>query len=197
MVATSTGCESSVVGLKPMWAPQGVTVPHRCNGDARADAPQGTVGHIESDGGLVQQNGQAAVPRFFPRPRGNPGLTGYRGRRAVARGNRRRHGRHLPCRAGHRNREEASRRNRACGQRWKRRAAAAALDGSENWRRGHYAASAAVPRVLVFRAADRPSQLSSPTPAPDVSVAHAGGAADSTTHLSPPLAGALASGVAA
>ena len=76
MVATSTGCESSVVGLKPMWAPQGVTVPHRCNGDARADAPQGTVGHIESDGGLVQQNGQAAVPRFFPRPRGTRDLPG-------------------------------------------------------------------------------------------------------------------------
>ena len=51
--------------LKPTWAPQGVTVPHRCNGGARADAPQGTVGHIGSDGGLIQLNGQAAAARVL------------------------------------------------------------------------------------------------------------------------------------
>ena len=55
--------------LKPTWAPQGATVPHRCNGDALADAPQGTAGHIDSDGGLIQLNGQAAAAEVLFRGR--------------------------------------------------------------------------------------------------------------------------------
>ena len=55
--------------LKPTWAPQGATVPHRRNGDARADAPQGTAGHIDRDGGLIQQNGEAAAARVLFRDR--------------------------------------------------------------------------------------------------------------------------------
>jgi len=47
--------------LKPTWAPEGVTVPHRCNGGVRADAPQGTTGHIASDGGLIKPNGQTVA----------------------------------------------------------------------------------------------------------------------------------------
>ena len=163
--------------LKPTWAPQGATVPHRCNGDARADAPRGTAGHIDSDGGLIQLNGQATAAEVLFRGRAGtreiPEVS-----RPPSRGARLRSGGAgdiSPAVRNSRNRYEASRRNRACGQRRKRCAAAAALDGSANWRRGHCAASAAVPvRPGIQGSPDRPSQLSFPTPAPGVPVVHAG-----------------------
>ena len=109
--------------LKPTWAPQGATVPHRCNGDVRADAPQGTVGYIDSDGGLIQLNGQVAAGRVLFETVLGPGrFPEYRGGPAVARGRRRRRGRHLPRRAGEPQPPgQASRRNRARGQGWKTR----------------------------------------------------------------------------
>ena len=141
--------------LKPTWAPQGATVPHRRNGDARADAPQGTAGHIESDGGLIQLNGQAAAARVLFRDRAGtreiPEVS-----RLPSRGARLKSGGagdiSLPCGTAA-TATKASRRNRARGQRRKRRAAAAALDGSANWRQGPCAASAAAPCVLAYRAA--------------------------------------------
>ena len=104
-----------------------------------------------SDGGLTQLNGQAAdraasFERRCGRPGESPGAS-----RQPSRGARqlRRLGRISPAVTESRIREVASRRNRARGQRRQRRAAAAALDGSANWRHGHHAALAAAPCVLM------------------------------------------------
>ena len=162
--------------LKPTWAPQGVTVPHRCNGEARADAPQGTVGHIESDGGLIQLNGQAAAAQvLFETARGSGRFPEDRGGPAVARGKRRRRGRHLPCRAGQP--QPPDRRRAETGL--------AANVGNDAPQPPHWtAARIGVEGITQHRcgsvrpgyqgSSDRPSQLSSHTPAPGVPVAHAG-----------------------
>ena len=75
--------------------------------------------------------------------------------------------------------ERASRRNRARGQRRKRRAAAAALDGSANWRRGHCAASAAAPCVLLAGQLGSPITTKLPHARPRSACCARGGAADS------------------
>ncbi len=170
MFAALRCCQEQRGRLTPTWAPQGATVPHRRNGGVRADAPQGTMGHIASDGGSIKLNDRAAAPRTHMGPcRRSGNLPGEASR--SSRGARR----------------EAEAREtapqpwrttvpRGCvapkpgsGPTWQRRTAAAALDGSANWCHGRYAPSAAASCVLECRTADLPLQLSFPTPAPGAS----------------------------